>query len=229
MSRKSRLLVVGAVTTVSLFVAAVVGAIATFEDLAIWGKDGGHHVSTPARARVVDLQMAIQEQVGICGVFSDNVETPVIDATFETGFGGGYVVCLKNSGATTGQPISVKASFNSVSDVDTACTGQEADFDETCGDNGVGEAAPLLTPSYGEVDCMTGLLVPGGGLANFAPLSEPVNELTIISNGALDSTRCFAFNVVHSWSDELLEQAGQSDTVSFTIGFTAEYTTAAQP
>jgi hypothetical protein len=225
MSRKSRVVVVAVVTTALLLGASIVGAISTFEDVALWGADGGHHVSTPARPRVVDLQIAIgSEEDGLCGTYSDNATTPVIQATLEPPISSGRMVCLRNAGATRDKPINVKASFTKVSDVDTDCTGQEADFDTTCGNNGVGEAGPLLVPRYYEVDCDTGnALTP---FTNFGPLSQPVNELTFITNQPLATRRCFFFVVWHDYGfDETLEQAGQSDTVSFTIAFTAQYTT----
>src|SRR5215471_18773265 len=101
MSRRSRVLVVGAVTAVVVLGVSIVGAVSTFEDLAIWGANGGHHVNTPPRARVVDLQIAIQSDPGVCGTFSDNATTPVFDGTFNQGIGASKVVCLRNTGGTS--------------------------------------------------------------------------------------------------------------------------------
>ena len=42
----------------------------------------------------------------------------------------------QNTGGTATQPITVKLEVTDVSDIDSDCTGQEADFDQTCGSNG---------------------------------------------------------------------------------------------
>jgi hypothetical protein len=222
MSRKSRVLVVGTVTTVLLLGAAAVGAVATFEDVAIWGDKGGHSVDTPARARPVDLQLAVAGLAG-CGTFSNDLTTPVLSGTATEGAGQGLYICLQNTGGSANQPITVKASATDVSDIDTDCTGQEADFDTTCGNDGAGEASPVLNLFYAELDCST-LTVK----TDFTclPFSQPINDVTIINNEAAGTPRCFDFGFYHGFApDEIAEQAGQSDTLSFTIKFKGQYTT----
>src|SRR5262245_52163737 len=216
MSRKSRVLVVGAVTTVVLFVAAVVGAVATFEDVAMWGANGGHNATTPARARVVDLQLAnfdlfqIPTGSGCDTTFSDHLTTPVIEGTVEEATGVVRYVCVKNTGGSATKPITVKLSVTDVSDVDTECTGQEADFDQTCGNNGEGEAKQLFTLNFGEINCAT-----AQSIANYPPysFSQPSTDVTLIDSQLVNVPRCFGFMASHSPVpvDEVLEQAGQSD------------------
>jgi hypothetical protein len=232
MSRKSRVLVVGAVTTVFLLGAAVIGAVTTFEDLAIWGANGGHNVNTPARARVIDLQLATFDLFLIpttgtgCDTttFSDNLTTPVIEGTIEAGSGGGRYVCLENTGGTANQPITVKLNVTDVSDIDTDCTGQEADFDQTCGDNGAGEAKPLFSLRYAEINCAT-----AANITTYPPFSfsQPTTDVTLFANQVANTPRCFEFFAYHSQVpvDELLEQAGQSDKLSFTLTFKGQHTT----
>jgi hypothetical protein len=178
-------------------------------------------VSTPARARPVDLTLAGFIAPGECGTFSDDLTTPVIEATLSAGMGSGLYVCLRNTGGAANQPITVTFNVTDVSDIDVGCTDLEADFDQTCGNNGPGEAKPLVTLVYAEFDCSAGTDVTGYPPFSF---SQPSNDMTLIDNQVVN-TRCFRFMAYHSQVPvaEALEQAGQSDKLSFTLTFKGQY------
>src|SRR5262249_54284012 len=148
----------------------------TFEDVSLWGPDGGHHVTTPERARAIDLKMAAAPFGGSCGDFTDDLTTPVFTAdTFDQGLSLHQIICLKNAGAAPANKlITVKASITKVSDIDTAGTGQEADFDTTCGGGQQGEASPLLAASVFPVSCdaQNSVLGPGLDFGFFDSLTE---------------------------------------------------------
>jgi hypothetical protein len=217
-------LVVGIVVA-AVFVGAVLSATVLFEDTVHWGPDGGHHVTTPERGRVVDFEITdaslfvanLCNPDGWTNELTTNVFTGELVAP---GTAGAWYVCLRNTGGSKAQPIDVEVSITNVTDTEVACTGQEADFDTTCVPDAAGEAGAVLDAEFREVDCSTATNVgPSYPFGFFSSLST-----VALPSQAYSTPRCYTFRVAHqNGLNEAVEQAAQSDSLHFTVTVHAAY------
>jgi hypothetical protein len=161
-----------------LTLAGTTGVFAVFTDRATTGTNSWASKGLP---RAADLQLATGSvDVGVtwtvsCGTYADDLTSGFItmtNAAANDGFGGEFV-CLKNAGSQT---VDVTTSAIDIADVDTACTGDEAAVDATCGPGvndtpRAGELSPLVQASMIVADCAN---------ANQGGLN--LGALTILSN-----------------------------------------------
>jgi hypothetical protein len=143
MKRRRVLLTIAALGSVVTLL-GLVGLIAPFTDRATTGPNS---IQSGERAREVDLKLATTDPNGVCGAFVDDLTTGVISvssvqpSSADTGAG----LCFRNAGAS---PASVSFTALDLSDVDTACTGDEATVDVLSCGSGVGELSPQLSVGF---------------------------------------------------------------------------------
>jgi hypothetical protein len=157
MKRRRVLLTIAALGSVVALL-GLVGLIAPFTDRATTGTNS---IESAERAREIDLQLALSAPAtGACGPFSDDLATGLISVSNVQPSQGpltGTPVCVKNAGSST---ASVTFTALDVSDVDTACTGDEAEVDQSCGVDAMGaprsgELSPQLNVGFNRIDCMS--------------------------------------------------------------------------
>jgi hypothetical protein len=177
--RRVLLAIAGLGSVVTLL--GLAGLIAPFTDRAT---TGANSIESGARAKEVDLQLAPYAPATSCGPFADDLATGVISASNVqpgegTGPGSGGTAgraCVKNAGSST---VSVAFTALDVSDVDTACTGDEAAVDTSCGNGGAGELSPQLYVGFDVIDIATTLSLGSATsrLGLLATTSAPLVEL----------------------------------------------------
>jgi hypothetical protein len=148
--RRVLLAIAGLGSVVTLL--GLAGLIAPFTDRAT---TGANSIESGARAREVDLQLASDLGGGQCSLFSDDLTTGLISASNvqPATVGSGARACLRNAGSST---ASVTFTALDVSDVDTACTGDEAVIDTSCGNGGAGELSSQLSVGFEPINCNDG-------------------------------------------------------------------------
>jgi hypothetical protein len=181
--RRVLLTIAGLGSVVALL--GLTGLIAPFTDRATTGTNS---IESGERAKEVDLQLALFDpsMTPFCGPFTDDLATGLIsasnvqpgDSTLGTT---GPGVCVKNAGASN---ASVAITALDVSDVDTACTGDEAAVDTTCGNGGAGELSPHLVIGFHDA---AGFL--GGECTAPPPIPGVASPLDVL---AATSTQMFA-------------------------------------
>lgn len=193
------------------------GLIAPFTDRATTGPNS---IASGERAREVDLQLASLPGPGQCAPFNDDLATSVISASNvqpgEVGFGD---VCLKNAGAST---VSVTVTALDLADFDTACTGDEAAVDTTCGVDATGapragELSPHLSVGLDVMTCDGGGVVFGHAenrLGVFA--STPATPLTTLAPG---QTACVRSGWTYSPLTADAPVMAQTDVASWRFAF----------
>jgi hypothetical protein len=225
---KRSVLVTAAVLGGLVCLIAGTGLFAALQDSA---RSGPNSAESDAMAASADIQVStanvVDPQVGApevgCGAFSEDLTTPFHTVTGVTpGFVSNAWYCLKNVGS---QQVTLSALSDELTDVDYACTGDEAlHGDTTCGSvtpsNGTGELSSVLRVNYVQLDCATNN-GPGSSrlLRDNAATGGPV-ELGTIAAG---ETRCFRVDVEYALglpSDAV--QRAQSDRATWRYRWVAQ-------
>lgn len=200
------------------------GIFAAFTDRATTGVNS---VESGSRPRAVDIMLAqatlnpSTSQVE-CGQFSHDLATGIFSVqgvqpgAFPNDAEVSYV-CLKNVGSGT---ISIDAKVIDVVDVDTACTGDEAEAgDATCGGSQQGELSAALALQIEDVACATGS---PNGLQSNSVANWPANPVPLPAPLAAGAVTCARFLTwIPASTDESILQVVQSDLVEWRIAFDA--------
>jgi hypothetical protein len=191
-----------------------IGGTGLFAALTDTARSGTNSAESAQLAGSADIQVATATTgaSGVaCGAFSEDLTTAFItvsDLNPGQGFSGG-AYCMKNVGS---QQVTLSALSDELTDVDYACTGDEAlHGDTTCGADAAGEFSSVLRVNYTELDCAT---ASGPGSSPFlkdnAITPHPLGTL------AVGQTRCFATSVFYSPTTPTVEvQKAQSDRVTW--------------
>jgi hypothetical protein len=174
--RRVLLTIAGLGSVVALL--GLAGLIAPFTDRATTGTNS---IESGERAKEVDLQLAsadLSTAPTSCGPFTDDLATGLISVSnVQPSSGSGVTgVCVKNGGSST---TSVAFTALDLADVDTACTGDEAAVDPSCGNGGAGELSPQLFVGFNPIECETGLpmgIVAQNRLDVLATTSSPLTS-----------------------------------------------------
>lgn len=122
---------------------------------------------------------------------------------------------VRNVGSAT---VTLTVSAIDIANVDIACTGDEAIFDETCGSNAAGELGDTVNTFFDMTDCN-----------NYDEAYTLSQQRSVNGSGTPDSlgtlgggaTRCFVAFTFLNWGTPP-PQAAQSDEVSWRYQFTAQ-------
>jgi predicted ribosomally synthesized peptide with SipW-like signal peptide len=163
----------GSLMVLSLVTTAVggMGVFAPFTDRATTGLNT---VSSGERPKAADLKLAFPvDDFSTCttsATYSDNLTTAgIVASDVQPAYRDIKYFCLRNAGSAA---LTVSASVIDVTDVDTACTGDEAAGDTTCGGDAAGELGTVLYGFVSRFPCQGGasdVNVDIGFLGNASP------------------------------------------------------------
>jgi hypothetical protein len=200
----------------------VIGGTGLFAALTDSAHTGTNSIDSAALPNSADLQLAtgsFNPATGVvCGTFSDDLATGLFNVTdMNIGSGVGAVLCIQNVGSAG---VTLTAVVDQLTDVDTACTGDEADYgDTTCGGNGLGELSAVVETTITEVNCFDAT-----ALATYGPAALS-NAVTPGSIGTLGPGigKCYMASVTYSANAGTIpQQQSQSDRVTWRYVFTAQ-------
>lgn len=209
------------VTLLGLMV-CLLGSTGLFAALTDTARTGTNTVTSAGLAPSADIQLATAEFTGafVCGDFGDDLSTALITATdLLRQQGRNAFLCVRNTGSQG--LASLHIAVDELTDVDQACTGDEADNgDTTCGGGSTGELSSVLSARYSTFDCGNGTPITQSSFVNLAasgttPFSVPAP--------AVDQTICFGIEVAflsNVASGEDVQRA-QSDTSTWRFKFIA--------
>jgi hypothetical protein len=199
------------------------GLFAALTDTADLGPNSVDAAGLPGSA---DLKLAYRvpdpgdPNATVCGQYEDDLTTQAfIEASgFVADSSANNKVCIKNAGSQT---VSVSVTAVDLVDVDTACTGDEADLgDATCGGDAQGELANVIQIRIFPIDCATALELGGSDASALDDLVGTPLALTP-SGLAPDAELCLDILVQEpSGSPALDRQLAQSDAVTWMFRFT---------
>jgi hypothetical protein len=217
----------------SLLTVAVLGALicliggtGLFAALTDTARSGTNSVDSAALAASADIQIARATIPGTtppnftCGALSEELASGFFTASDITvGYSSTTAYfCVKNVGS---QPVTLTALATDLVDVDEACTGDEAAFDATCGDNKAGELSGVLGISYQNIgSCINNA---GGGSPQLLYLRDNATTPAALGTLAVGQTLCYSVAIaypVNTSADDV--QRAQSDAVTWRITFTAQ-------
>ncbi|HUP84152.1 MAG TPA: hypothetical protein VM143_00670 [Acidimicrobiales bacterium] len=212
-----------------LIMAAAFGGLLTllagtgvFAALSDTARSGTNSVTSGALAPSADLQLGTATWDNTnggytCAAFSDNLSSPLISVQdVAPGFWGAHTAfCVRNIGSRS---VSVSALSDELVDLDTACTGDEALTDATCGNQQVGELSGVLRVGYSIVDCATGN---GGG--NYPILRDNATTPHSLGTLAPNQTICVPTGIMYRGdTDPTAAQNAQSDGVTWRYKITGQ-------
>ena len=209
------LLALGAVLT-------AIGGTGLFAALSDTARTGTNSARTAALPGSADLQLATattSSGATVCGTFSEDLTTGFF--TFADVKAGSFQparnFCLKNLGSRT---VSVSALVESLTDVDVACTGDEAaSGDTTCGTNQAGELSPLVNLTYIHLDCAAQVILDGpspSGKLNTMTTAKALGTL------APNAVGCYRADLFYSDDGSVNVQKAQSDEITWRFAFTGQ-------
>ena len=204
----------------------LIGGVGLFAALTDTATTGTNSAESKGLAASADLQVAVATdpvagsfQFG-CGTFTENYASPLFTATnVQVGYQSSQsVLCVKNAGSQT---VQVNVDVFELSDIDTACTGDEAlNGDTTCGNDQTGELSLMLATQvqrYAQCD----LQGSGDSFSNYLNFLSSGATLT---GGSLapGETACYGFYVTYpSGNAASSVQQAQSDKVTWRYRFNA--------
>jgi hypothetical protein len=166
-----------------------------------------------ARTSSANLQAALVTN-GRCGAFSDTVGTLVAENDFNpTARSLPRRVCLRNAGRESGR-VSLRVS--GLTDVDIACSPEEAAVDATCGRNAAGELGASVVQLYGIDRGCTNAAVTERSTSMPAMTSAPLLLAPELRAGEV---MCVALRIEHAPGSERAALAAQSDRVGWSYIF----------
>lgn len=205
---------------------SLIGSSGLFAALTDTARTGTNSVSSSGLAASADIQLATATgSVGgvvTCGTFSEDLSSGFFSISDIEADSVGFeqYFCIKNVGS---QSVSLSAMTDELTDLDTACTGDEAEYDLTCGktfsgNDQVGELSANLYVGYSTLDCSAAsYLYSPKILATNATTAEALGDL------APGTTGCFYLVVYYPGGTAAnAVQAAQSDTVTWRFKFIAE-------
>ena len=197
---------------------SLIGGTVLYSALQDTARTGTNLVESAALGASADIQLATWS-VGICGAFSEDLTTGLFTVTgVSPGASNIQFFCIKNVGS---QLVALNVLADELTDVDFACTGDEAlAGDTTCGGDLAGELSSVLSVGYAGVDCTTAVVLSGG-----AGLVLKANETTPHSFGTLGAgaTGCFQVELSYFTSTaNTAVQTAQSDRATWRFRFTAQ-------
>ena len=201
----------------------VIGSSGLFAALTDTARSGVNSADSAALAASADIRLATASFGGdpatvTCGSFGENLSTAVFavaDAQPRANALDEQYFCIRNVGS---QSVTLAAVADSLADVDTACTGDEAVYDTTCGGDGAGELSHNLTVTYVVASCAT-----GSGSGSDSSLNA--NATTAVALGSLDAgtTGCYQVRLFYPEATATNDvQKAQSDRVTWRFKFTAQ-------
>jgi hypothetical protein len=201
----------------------LIGGTGLFAALTDTARTGTNTVDSAALAGSADIQIATAVQEPwpaiTCGSFSEDLATGFFTASDARPgeFAVGQFFCLKNVGSQT---VTISGMADELTDVDFACTGDEALLgDATCGNNGAGELSDVLRVYHIAYNCTT-----GGGTGNSSLLrANATTQVFYPGTLAAGQTGCFHVSVEYpSTTATDAVQKAQSDRVTWRFKFTAQ-------
>lgn len=222
-----RLLVM--VMSLGLIVTAV-GFTGIYAVLADRAKTGDFIVNSGERPTAVDLKIATTGVLGECDAedFVEDVEGVQFSTAFvqPTGWTTGVPVCIWNAGSAG---LEVHALATDVTDVDSDCTNDEADYDDgTCGGDQQGELAPVIDVGMWVLtgcDPASMSLSGSASVATLAAYEPQAGTFEGWDPGLLapDEIRCMrislSYPTIGDGTTETEAQLAQSDTLTWRIAF----------
>lgn len=210
-------------TSVLGLLICLIGGTGLFAALTDSAHTGTNSIDTGSLPSSADLKLATatyDQNQFTCGTFDDDLATGLITySDFPAdGFGTGNALCIKNEGSQT---VSLSAAVDQLTDVDLQCTGDEAEYDNSCGNDGAGELSSVLDVTLGDYDCATVNqlhIYQPGMLSSFA--QSPLAMDTI----AAGATRCFIIGVdINSLAVPAVDkQRAQTDKSTWRFVFTGQ-------
>jgi len=199
----------------------LIGGTGLFAALTDSAHTGTNSIDSTALAPSADVQLATASTGPngyACGTFTDDLATGLLNySNMPFGFGIGAALCIRNVGS---QPVSLTAAIDQLTDIDLDCTGDEAVYDASCGNNDLGELSSALDITISNDDCATGnrnTLFQPGTLATFAGAPQSIGSL-----GPGDMT-CIGIGVsTNAFMDTTLKQKAQTDQTTWRFVFTGQ-------
>jgi hypothetical protein len=209
-------------------VVTAVGFSGIYAVLTDRAKTGDFNVNTGERARAADLKIAGAGAPGACPEenFVDNIEGPQFTLNnIQPNTSSGVSLCLWNAGSS---PLEVHMLATDVTDVDTDCSNNEADFgDDSCGSDGAGELAPVIEAQPYPVDCDSPFTGEHSAVS-IADLAAYVPQAGVFEDwdpGLLqpDEVVCLFMNIVYpavgDGTTEAEAQLAQTDSLTWRLAF----------
>jgi hypothetical protein len=194
------------------------------QDTARTGTNSVESAALGASAESADIQLASATKAPgagpiECGTFSENLSSALItvSAVSPGDPAAGAYFCIKNVGSQT---VSLSGLAEELTDVDFACTGDEASSgDATCGGDQAGELSSVLQVAYQNQDCAG-----SGGFGPAPMLRDNATTPTSIPGAlAAGATGCFRTHIHYpSTTDATAVQTAQSDRATWRFKFTAQ-------
>lgn len=222
MVRRSSLLTLAALGALI----CLIGGSGLFAALTDTARSGTNSVDSAALAASADIQVARATVPGAtppnynCGSLSEELASGFFTAAeIAVGYSStDAAFCVKNVGS---QPVSLSALATDLVDAEEACTGDEAAFDSTCGDNKVGELSAVLNITYKTYgNCVNGV---GGGATQTLVLRNNASTPATLGTLAVGQTTCYfvAINYPSTTAADAV-QGAQSDATTWRITFAAQ-------
>lgn len=203
----------------------LIGGTGLFAALTDTANTGPNTVDSAALAASADIQVAqgfipaVTPPNNGCGPFSEELATGLFTASnVGPGYGSGTKhFCVRNVGS---QPVNISALATELVDVDVTCSGDEAEFDETCGGDKAGELSGVLRITYQAIRCTDG--GSAGDLQNQI-LNQNASTPAILGSLAVGQTLCYFVGIAYpSATPADAVQGAQSDRATWRITFAAQ-------
>jgi len=207
-------------------VIVVLGGTGIFAALSDTARSGTNSIESDALAASSDLQVAtasFANNVVTCGTFSDDLVSSLFTISGPPGdeTAAGAFYCLRNLGSQT---VALTVLAEEFTETEIGCTGDEINFDTTCGpglggiDN-PGELGNFTVVAHRGYPCTPGEADSPG---QFLLLSA--NATTPADLGNLDPgvTRCFSSTIFQNSASPTQEQEAQSDRLTWRFAWTGQ-------
>jgi hypothetical protein len=202
----------------------LLGGTVLYSALQDTARTGINSVDSAALGGSAEIQLAtatFTQGSGVtCGTFSEDLASGFFTATGVVP--GSYssneqYFCIRNVGS---QQVTLSALTDALTDVDSACTGdEEVAGDTTCGGDQAGELSSVLSVTYTTRDCTGGQQLGGSthGLKGNETTPAPFGTLTPGARG------CYTARIAYpSPSTFAAAQTAQSDRATWRFKFTAQ-------
>ncbi|MGZ8781972.1 MAG: hypothetical protein ACXWZB_00565 [Gaiellaceae bacterium] len=199
----------------------LLGGTVLYSALQDTARTGTNSVDSAALTASADIQLArgtFNAGNVDCGTFSEDLTSGLYTVT---GVSPGYsalseFVCIKNVGS---QQVTLSALADELTDVDFACTGDEAlHGDTTCGGDLAGELSNVLRVEYSTVTCQN-----TGGSGSSPFLKDNATIPHALGTLAAAATGCYSARILYpSTTVGTAVQTAQSDRATWRFKFTAQ-------
>lgn len=199
------------------------GIYATISDRALTGPSDvtSDSLARAANLGIAQLQLPPNNGPFTCDRYFDDLTSPLFTFIATPGRQADAYFCVVNSGS---RAVDVTLTSTDVTDLDVACTGDEAAFgDTTCGSVGgipqVGELSPNLTVETDLYQCDTGALL-SPGTPDFTSSLAGLGTIPYTTLGTLlpGTQLCLRLRVYWASTGDL-GQVSQSDEVTWRFAF----------